>query len=168
VKTSDRRSVELAIEEVNEGLEKLHELFVEYEADEQFEDDDLVERLRELREGMRDKYDVGLTLKEQLAAAINNEDYELAASLRDELAALGQPLARSKGRLMLRSPTRERRIRRHRLGRLGSGPRRQFGAILFLFANRFCPLWIFAFGSKVFAIRPWPAIRLRRLKIPAA
>lgn len=86
VKTSDRRSVELAIEEVNDGLEKLHELFVEYEADEQFEDDDLVERLRELREGMRDKYDVGLTLKEQLAAAINNEDYELAASLRDELS----------------------------------------------------------------------------------
>ena len=86
VKTSDLSSVELAIEEVNEGLEKLHELFVEYEADEQFEEDDLVGRLRELREGMRDKYDVGMTLKEQLAAAISNEDYELAASLRDQLS----------------------------------------------------------------------------------
>ncbi len=86
VKTSDPGAVELAIEEVNEGLEKLHELFVEYEADEQFEEDDLVVRLRELREGMREKYDVGMTLKEQLASAIKNEDYELAASLRDELS----------------------------------------------------------------------------------
>ena len=86
VKTSDRGAVELAIEEVNDGLEKLHELFVEYEADEQFEEDDLVVRLRELREGMREKYDVGMTLKEQLASAVKNEDYELAASLRDELS----------------------------------------------------------------------------------
>ena len=86
VKTSDRGAVELAIEEVNDGLEKLHELFVEYEADEQFEEDDLVVRLRELREGMREKYDVGMTLKEQLASAVKNEDYELAARLRDELS----------------------------------------------------------------------------------
>ena len=86
VKTSDRQSVEFAIEEVNEGLERLRELFVEYEADEQFDEDDLVVRLRELREGLREKYDVGMTLKEQLASAIGNEDYELAASLRDELS----------------------------------------------------------------------------------
>ena len=86
VKTSDRRSVELAIEEVNEGLERLRDLFVEYEADEQFDEDDLVVRLRELREGLREKYDVGMTLNEQLAAAISNEDYELAARLRDELS----------------------------------------------------------------------------------
>ena len=86
VKTSDPSAVELAIEEVNDGLEKLHELFVEYEAEEQFEEDDLVVRLRDLREGMREKYDVGMTLKEQLASAVKNEDYELAASLRDELS----------------------------------------------------------------------------------
>ena len=86
VKTSDQKSVELAIEEVNEGLERLRELFVEYEADEQFDEDDLVVRLRELREGLREKYDVGMTLNEQLASAIGNEDYELAARLRDELS----------------------------------------------------------------------------------
>ena len=86
VKTSDLSSVEFAIEEVNKGLVTLHELFIEYDAEEQFEEDDLVVRLRELREGLRDKYDVGMTLKERLAAAVNNEDYELAASLRDELS----------------------------------------------------------------------------------
>lgn len=86
VTTSDREAVERAIEEVNDGLEQLRNLFVEYDAVEQYEDDDLVVRLRELREGLREKYEIGMTLKEQLAAAIENEDYELAARLRDELS----------------------------------------------------------------------------------
>ena len=81
----DQTAVEQAIEEVNTGLEKLRELFVEYEADEQFEEDELVERLVEFRESLRAKYDVGPTLKERLEAAIENEDYESAARMRDEL-----------------------------------------------------------------------------------
>ncbi len=82
---------ELAIEEVNEGLLKLHELFVEYDAEDQFDDDELVQRLTEFREGLREKYDVGLTLKEQLEVAVTNEDYELAARLRDELSKRAVP-----------------------------------------------------------------------------
>ena len=77
---------QLAIEEVNEGLEKLKELFVEYQAEDQFDEDELVQRLTEFREGLREKYDVGATLKEQLAQAIACEDYELAAQLRDQLS----------------------------------------------------------------------------------
>jgi hypothetical protein len=77
---------ELAIEEVNDGLVNLHELFVEYDAEDQFEEDELVQRLTEFREGLREKYDVGLTLKERLEAAVTDEDYELAAELRDELS----------------------------------------------------------------------------------
>lgn len=76
---------ELAIEEVNRGLAKLRELFEEYEAIEQFEEDELVQRLREFREGLRDKYQIEFTLQEQLDQAIENEDYELAADLRDRL-----------------------------------------------------------------------------------
>lgn len=76
---------ELAIEEVNSGLNTLKGLFEEYDASEQFEEDELVQRLREFREGLRDKYQIELTLQEQLDRAIENEDYELAADLRDRL-----------------------------------------------------------------------------------
>jgi hypothetical protein len=79
-------SAELAIEEVNLGMEKLYELFVEYDAEEQFEEDELVQRLTEFREGLREKYDVGLTLKERLQQAVADEEYELAADLRDQLS----------------------------------------------------------------------------------
>jgi hypothetical protein len=79
-------SAELAIEEVNLGMEKLHELFVEYDAEDQFEEDELVQRLTEFREGLREKYDVGLTLKERLQKAVDEEAYELAADLRDQLS----------------------------------------------------------------------------------
>ena len=83
---TDRESIELAIDEVNLGLNKLEALFIEYDAEEQFDDDDLVVRLREFRDGLRDKYEVGPTLNEQLADAIANEQYEMAASIRDQLA----------------------------------------------------------------------------------
>lgn len=80
------KAAELAIEEVNNGLDKLHELFVEYEAEEQFDEDELVQRLIEFREGLREKYDVGQTLAEQLEQAIDQEEYEWAAELRDKLS----------------------------------------------------------------------------------
>ena len=38
-----------------------------------------------MRESVRTKYEVGQTLEEQLAAAVRAEDYELAASLRDQM-----------------------------------------------------------------------------------
>lgn len=82
----NRDAAELAIEEVNSGLAHLKTLFVEYDAEEQFEEDELVQRLTEFREGLREKYEVGMTLNEQLQSAVLNEDYELAASLRDQLS----------------------------------------------------------------------------------
>ncbi len=82
----DPLMAELAIEEVNVGLEKLRGLFVEYDAEEQFDEDELVQRLTEFREGLREKYSVGLTLNERLEKAVEDEDYEMAAKLRDELS----------------------------------------------------------------------------------
>ena len=82
----NRDAAELAIEEVNEGLIQLKTLFVEYDAEEQFDEDELVQRLTEFREGLREKYDVGMTLNEQLDEAVENEDYELAAAIRDKLS----------------------------------------------------------------------------------
>jgi len=77
---------EAAVEELNRGLEQLHDLFAEHDAEEYFEEDELVVRLVELRESLRDHYHVGRTLQERLQDAVAREQYELAAKLRDELA----------------------------------------------------------------------------------
>ncbi len=71
---------ETAIEAVNIGLQRLRALLDDYE------DNELVARLVELRESVREKFEVGRTLREQLGDAIASEQYELAARLRDQLA----------------------------------------------------------------------------------
>lgn len=82
----ERGGPEAAVEELNEGLAVMRELFARYEASDQFDDDELVQRLIETRESLRAQHDVGRTLSEQLSDAIAAEQYELAAQLRDELA----------------------------------------------------------------------------------
>jgi hypothetical protein len=78
---------ERAVEAINQGLEQLRVLFVEHDAEDEFDDNELIERLVELRESLREKYSVGQTLREKLAEAVAAEQYELAAQLRDELAS---------------------------------------------------------------------------------
>ncbi len=77
---------EAAIEEVNQGLETMREMFEELGAEEHFDEDELVARLNELREELREKFEVGKTLRERLDDAVANEKYELAAQLRDEIS----------------------------------------------------------------------------------
>ena len=77
---------EFAIDQVNIGLAKIQHLFVEYDATEQFSEDDLVLQLIDFRENLRRRFEIDKTLEERLAEAVKNEDYELAASLRDELS----------------------------------------------------------------------------------
>jgi hypothetical protein len=77
---------EAAVEELNRGLEQIRQVFVQYDAEDEFDDDELVSRLMELRESLRQHFQVGRTLQEQLADAVANEKYELAAQIRDELA----------------------------------------------------------------------------------
>lgn len=76
---------EAAISEINAGLDRFRDLFEEYDAADQYAEDELVLRLEEMRENVRSRYDVGLTLDEQLAEAVRAENYELAAELRDQL-----------------------------------------------------------------------------------
>ena len=66
-------------------------MFVEYEAEERFEEDELVTRLVELRESLRDHYTVGRTLDEQLTDAVAREQYELAAQIRDKISKRDDP-----------------------------------------------------------------------------
>jgi tetratricopeptide (TPR) repeat protein len=82
----EESSPEAAIEEINKGLRRIRELYIAVGAEEQFEDDELVERLDQLRESLRDHYNIGRTLDEQLADAVASEQYELAAKLRDQIA----------------------------------------------------------------------------------
>ena len=81
----EESSAEEAIQAINSGLETIRVFFAEHDAEEHFEDDELVIRLVELRETLRSEYSVGQTLKERLTEAVEQEEYELAAKIRDEL-----------------------------------------------------------------------------------
>jgi hypothetical protein len=80
-----------AIQSINRGLQEMRDVFEQYEVEEHFEDDELVSRLSDLRETLRKEYDVGRTLNEQLADAVESENYEKAAKIRDQLAKRRQP-----------------------------------------------------------------------------
>lgn len=77
---------EEAVQAISSGLDAIKTFFVKHEAEEHFDTDELVTRLVELRESLRNEYSVGRTLKERLAEAVEQEHYELAAKLRDELS----------------------------------------------------------------------------------
>ena len=76
---------EEAVGEINKGLEAMRAVFEEHEADEEFDQDEMVLQLIKLRDSLKDEY-IGPTLQERLAEAVQTEQYELAAKLRDELA----------------------------------------------------------------------------------
>jgi hypothetical protein len=82
----EENSAEAAVQAINSGLEAMRDFFRKHDAEEHFDEDELVVRLVELRESLRSEYAVGKTLKEQLADAVKQEQYELAAQLRDELS----------------------------------------------------------------------------------
>jgi hypothetical protein len=75
-----------AIDEINKGLDRVREFFIKFDALEHFDQDELVEQLVKLRESLRARFEVGKTLNEQLNHAVANEQYELAARLRDKIA----------------------------------------------------------------------------------
>ena len=79
-------TAEEAVQAITSGLETMRSFFLKHDAEEHFDSDELVVRLVELRESLRTEYEVGRTLKERLAEAVEHEQYELAAQLRDELS----------------------------------------------------------------------------------
>lgn len=70
---------------IDSGLEELEKIFVEHDAEDRFDDDLFVNKLREMRTSVVEHYELGPTLAEQLAEAIASEQYELAAQIRDQL-----------------------------------------------------------------------------------
>ena len=82
---------ENAIERINAGLICIQEVFEQHEIVELFEEDELVNQLRKTRESLRAEYEIGMTLNEQLEQAIHDEQYELAAELRDQIGTSPSP-----------------------------------------------------------------------------
>ncbi len=81
----DKQNPEAAIDEIQRGLEQLRTFFAAYDLEEQMEEDGMVQHLRKVEANLREQYNIGATLKEQLAQAVAEEDYEKAARLRDTL-----------------------------------------------------------------------------------
>jgi len=76
---------EAAVQAVNLGLDRLKRIFDEHGLESDFDEHELVERLAEFRDTLREKFSVGKTLGEQLKDAIAAEEYEKAAKIRDAL-----------------------------------------------------------------------------------
>jgi hypothetical protein len=79
------RGPQLAVTAIERGLERIRDVFAEHEAEEHFEEDEMVGRLKELRDSLRDQFDDESRLKQKLSEAVAAEQYELAAQIRDEL-----------------------------------------------------------------------------------
>src|SRR5439155_13794860 len=86
----EKDNPEAAIDEIRAGLAKLREFFTAYEAEEQMEEDGMVQQLRKMERTLRQTHNIEATLHEQLERAVANEDYEVAAKLRDALRRKSQ------------------------------------------------------------------------------
>jgi UvrB/uvrC motif len=84
----ERRKPEEAIDAVRDGMERLveHQQVVSTET-EDTPNEALIEQLRVLEREIRKNFSVEKTLREQLDEAVADEDYELAARLRDQIRA---------------------------------------------------------------------------------
>jgi hypothetical protein len=86
----DGDGYQTAIDAIDHGLDELFEFFSSHGAEENFDDDDIVQRLREFRESLLEQFDDRFKLGKELEEAIAAEEYERAAEIRDELAKLEQ------------------------------------------------------------------------------
>jgi hypothetical protein len=81
----EKDNAEQAIDEIRIGLDSLRAFFAAYDAEEQWEEDGMVQQLRKMEKALRDTHGIESTLNEQLNEAVAREDYETAARLRDAL-----------------------------------------------------------------------------------
>jgi hypothetical protein len=79
-----------AVAAIDGGLDSLAAVFARHNAEEHFDEDVFVVKLREMRDSIKSHFELGPSLAEQLAEAVAAEQYELAAKLRDRLARNGE------------------------------------------------------------------------------
>jgi hypothetical protein len=81
----EKNNPEKGIDEIRAGLARLRSFFATYDAEEQMEEDGMVQQLRKMERSLRDAHNIAETLQEQLDRAVANEEYEIAAKIRDKL-----------------------------------------------------------------------------------
>lgn len=77
---------EQAIEELNRGMVKLKRVLQKQDEEGAAEANQMILQLGDLKDWIREHFGIDRTLPERLADAVANEQYELAAKLRDEIA----------------------------------------------------------------------------------
>lgn len=82
----ENQQMDEAIEFIDEGLEEIRSSFDELGWEEFYETDELVVRLGELRESLLKDTEIPKSLQQQLEEAVQSEQYELAAILRDKMS----------------------------------------------------------------------------------
>ncbi len=82
----DAADPEAAIAALDDGLRRLRDVFARHDMLDEYEDDELVVKLVEMKETLAEHYDLEAPLSQQLAEAIAHEQYELAAEIRDRMA----------------------------------------------------------------------------------
>jgi hypothetical protein len=85
----EQHDPEAAIDAVRDGLARLKVFFAAFNADEQMEEDGMVQHLRKIENSLREQHGIQATLQERLDEAVANENYEEAARLRDALKKRG-------------------------------------------------------------------------------
>jgi hypothetical protein len=81
----ERDEPETALDAIHEGLELMRGFFAPYDAEEHMEEDGMVQQLRKMDRSLRQMHNIEATLQEQLQQAVDKEEYEAAAKLRDAL-----------------------------------------------------------------------------------
>jgi hypothetical protein len=74
-----------AVDMVRDARKHLKAFYEEYRVSDDGGDDEISTRLSELEQELRQHYKIRTTLREKLDSAVANEQYELAARLRDEI-----------------------------------------------------------------------------------
>ena len=81
----EKDNPEAAVDEIRDGLAKIKAFFATYDREDLMEEDGMVQQLRKTEQQLRELHKIDTTLREQLDQAVANEDYEVAAKLRDQL-----------------------------------------------------------------------------------
>lgn len=81
----DRDDPEGAIDAVHEGMEKIRSFLEEMAFEENLDENPMIQHLQKIEQSVRDQHNISETIQEQLARAVENEQYEEAARLRDVL-----------------------------------------------------------------------------------
>jgi UvrB/uvrC motif len=81
----EAEDAEAAVDAIRQGLDRMRDFFVQFEAEEQMEEDGMVQLLRQMERSLRQTHGIETTLQEQLDKAVADEDYETAARIRDVL-----------------------------------------------------------------------------------